>query len=224
MTTLALSIAESKDASLSTGGNVWGAARAGLHLLDDLSARGWLRGRRVLGLGSGTGLLEIAAAALGASVLATDLPAVLPLLRENAARNAGAVAAGGGRLAVTALAWGEALPADVSDAGPFDVILASDVVFWPELFAPLVATLAALSADARAPAPHVFLVLEARTRRELLFFDALERAGFAWAKVDELHSAHLAPLVSGASAVWWVQRREAPRSARADDELSASGQ
>lgn len=69
------------------------------------SSRSLLAGARVLELGSGMGVVGLAAACLGAQVLATDLPAVLRLLRSNLALNSGMVRAAGGSVAAVTLDW-----------------------------------------------------------------------------------------------------------------------
>lgn len=99
---------------------------------------------RILELGSGTGLVSIAAAAaLGAAVTATDLPHVLPNLRFNAEANAAAVAAGGGgSVAAKGLRWGE--DGDVDGEEEYDLIVGSDVVYHDHLYEPLLRTLRAL--------------------------------------------------------------------------------
>ena len=65
----------------STGMVVWEGSWVLIEALSDpehwLSAR--LRGRRVVELGAGTGLLGLCAAAAGASVLLTDVPAARPV-------------------------------------------------------------------------------------------------------------------------------------------------
>lgn len=129
---------------------LWSAATTLVNLLDD-SATGPLsatlaafgeRGQlRVLELGSGTGLVGIAAAAaLGADVTVTDLPLVLPNLHFNADANAAILGATKGAVRVAALRWGEV--EDVELIGnDFDLVLASDVVYYDHLFDPLLQTL-----------------------------------------------------------------------------------
>ncbi|XP_072988554.1 uncharacterized protein [Typha latifolia] len=94
---------------------------------------------RILELGSGTGLVGIAAAAvLGARVTLTDLPHVLPNLRFNAQSNASAIASNGGEIEVRQLRWGE--EEDMDGLNAFDVVMASDVVYYDHLFEPLLRT------------------------------------------------------------------------------------
>ena len=175
--------------------------------MDMLHARGAVRGHRVLGLGSGMAPLELTAAALGAHVLATDLPVALTILRANADANSSVVAKGGGRFSTAALTWGDELPPEVAAAGPFSFILASDCIFWPELFAPLVRTFTAVS-DAQDTPPHVFFTLEPRSPREADFFRELELAGFDYIKVDEVFDSHMENIITSAAAVFWARKRK----------------
>jgi len=189
-----------------TGGLLWGGTRGGLCLLDYLRTLGIYSDRqpRVLGLGSGLGALELTCAScLGAHVIATDLPCVMPLLCRNVEVNA--LALGDGAVKATCLDWNDGeLPPEVA-AEPFDFILASDCVYWPSLFQPLIRTLCSLSSLGTI-APPVFFVIEARSTNELQFLSALEAAGFAFGNLDELHGETLEPLISGASAVIWARR------------------
>ena len=99
------------------------------------------RSLNILELGSGTGLVGIAAAAtLGANVTVTDLPHVTTNLQFNAEANTAVLAANGGTVHVAPLRWGEA--DDVNLIGrDFDLVLASDVVYHDHLYEPLLETL-----------------------------------------------------------------------------------
>jgi predicted nicotinamide N-methyase len=110
-------------------------------------------GERVVELGCGLGVASIAAALSGADVLATDwAPEALAFTRENAARN--------GVLLETALAsWTE--PEELVARGPWDWVLAADVLYENRNVEPLVALLPrlgskALVADPGRPAAKTF--------------------------------------------------------------------
>ncbi|WIA10069.1 hypothetical protein OEZ85_010279 [Tetradesmus obliquus] len=83
-----------------------------------------LRGKRVIELGAGTGVVGLTAAALGAAeVLLTDLPHHVQHISGNIKRN------GLHHIATAAaLQWGQQpLPAPV--AAPYDIVLCSDLVY-----------------------------------------------------------------------------------------------
>ena len=70
--------------SSSTGSAVWGGGVALQHYMESELGSDYFRGKRVLELGTGTGLVSVTAAALGADVVATDRDAdVLELAAEN---------------------------------------------------------------------------------------------------------------------------------------------
>ncbi|XP_075498442.1 uncharacterized protein LOC142536915 [Primulina tabacum] len=96
---------------------------------------------RILELGSGTGVVGIAAAALlRASVTITDLPHVLPNMRYNTDANAGILDLCGGDVNSASLSWGNI--GEMEAIGrEYDVILASDVVYHDHLYEPLIQTL-----------------------------------------------------------------------------------
>lgn len=96
---------------------------------------------RILELGSGTGLVGIAAAAiLGANVTVTDLPHVLPNLQLEIDANAGILQINGGSVNAAELSWGEYTHMEALGR-EYDYILASDVVYRDEMFDPLLKTL-----------------------------------------------------------------------------------
>ncbi|KAI3436664.1 hypothetical protein D9Q98_006080 [Chlorella vulgaris] len=130
-----LSIAEDFSLCNEAAAVVWDAALTLVYYLQrhpDLVA-----GKRVVELGCGTGAVSCAAAALGAAqVTSTDLPHVVPLVRSNIQANE--------LTAVTAapLAWGESVAALHP---PFDVVLASDVLYQAEALSLFVQSLRELS-------------------------------------------------------------------------------
>jgi predicted nicotinamide N-methyase len=82
-----------------------------------------LRGARTLELGCGLGLPSIAAALAGGRVLATDWsPEAVAMTALNAERN-------GARLETLVCSWTE--PGPLLDRSPWDLVLASDVLYEP---------------------------------------------------------------------------------------------
>lgn len=83
--------------------------------------RGGLAGAHVLEIGCGLGLPSITAALVGARVLATDWSAdAIDFVSANANRNSA-------RLDVAVCAW--TAPGRIVEQGPWDVVLASDVLY-----------------------------------------------------------------------------------------------
>lgn len=125
---------------------------------------------RILELGSGTGLVGIAAAAiLGANVTVTDLLHVIPNLQFNAELNSKVWAPHCGKLDVAPLKWGEADDMDAIGR-EFDLILGSDVVYHDHLYEPLLRTLGylLLGGDEKR---RVFLMAHLRRwKKESAFF------------------------------------------------------
>jgi tetratricopeptide (TPR) repeat protein len=123
-----------------TGTMIWecGIVLAG-YLMHSLTAE-QLRGKRVLELGAGTGVAGLAASALGAHAVLTDLEPVARLLRCNVGLNREALLAAGGSAEVLPLDWNDAAPHGATAAalpeglaeGRLDLVLGADLVFQPD--------------------------------------------------------------------------------------------
>lgn len=108
-------------------------------------ARLELRGTKGLELGCGLGLPSLVAARQGAEVVATDWsPDAIALLARNAARN-------GVRLDAVTADWRDS--GAFASRGPFDLVLAADVLYEERNAAPILAVLAALGAPAAIADP-----------------------------------------------------------------------
>ncbi|WP_354701212.1 Ubiquinone biosynthesis O-methyltransferase, mitochondrial [Paraconexibacter sp. AEG42_29] len=113
-----------------------------------------LRGLRVLEVGCGLGLPALAAARAGATVVATDWSA------DAVAAAAGNAAAAGLTGSVTCVVADWRDPGPLVAAGPFDVVLAADVLYEARAVAPLLTLLATLNA------PQVILADPSRATAE----------------------------------------------------------
>ena len=133
--------------------------RSGVALARELEGEP-LRGLRVAELGCGLGLPSVVAAQAGASVLATDAaPEALGLVRRNADAN-------GATLDTATADW--YAPDELVERGPFDLVLAADVLYERAAVASLLSLLprlapAAWLADPGRPAVAAFMD-EARRR------------------------------------------------------------
>ncbi|KAI0291837.1 putative methyltransferase-domain-containing protein [Russula brevipes] len=126
-----------------------------------------LKQAHILELGSGTGLLALGLSPLARRYTATDIPALLPLLRKNLLSVPPTTA---GTITVVDLDW--TLPAlrqvDVSTDPP-DVLLIVDCIYHPTLVRPLLGTMTAIAAPR-----HTVAVVVAELRAEDVLREFLE--------------------------------------------------
>jgi len=118
--------------SMSFGGTVWDSAKTFLRLFehDDFFSMENLRGKRVLELGSGTGIVGLALALLGAQVTLTDKPCLVPLLIENIHLNFDPSQLAEDHLPrAVSYQWGQSVE---SLSPPYDIIVGSDITYAQE--------------------------------------------------------------------------------------------
>ena len=134
--------------------------------------------QRLLDLGSGTGIVGLAAAASGSfsSVVLTDLPSVVPLLERNAAANAAEI---GLATSVEALplSWDDdGMLQSAAARGPFTMIVGGDLLYRPQVVPPLLHAIQALA----VPATTVLLAASLQHSPETirLFAREAQAAGF----------------------------------------------
>lgn len=168
-----------------TGQILWLVSRVMSHHLAATDGRD-VKGRDVIELGAGAGLVGLTATQWARSVILTDEEdEVLALLRRNEA--AGHAAPSCELLAVAPLSWGDAATTAAALALPrpgrppgahYDVVLGADVVYWSASVGPLVAAVAAVL---ERPAGVWLLGYTARveTMRPALL-GAAEAAGLRW--------------------------------------------
>uniref|UniRef100_A0A7S4B360 Calmodulin-lysine N-methyltransferase n=1 Tax=Chrysotila carterae TaxID=13221 RepID=A0A7S4B360_CHRCT len=120
----------------STGSSIWGGGLVLAREMEEMGRDFWA-GKRVLELGTGTGLGGITAAKLGAAqVVATDRDeAVLQLASRNARENLGARASS---FRAAPLEWGTDAPLLRDDK--FDVLIGADLTYNREGWTPLLKT------------------------------------------------------------------------------------
>lgn len=165
------------DASPGCGGRAWPAGEVLSRYLIATRAAS-LRKKRVVELGSGTGLVGLVAGLLGANVDVTDQAQLLPLMRKNVALN-GLEA----NVRVTELDWAKPVPQDMR--GP-DLLLAADCVYFEPAFPLLCTTLCNIVAQHT----EILFCYKKRRKADKRFF-ALLKKDFDWTHVDDDPDQHV---------------------------------
>ena len=170
-----------------TGLVLWDACYLLGRLIESLEARtpNYVKSKRCLDLGAGTGLLSIVAWLLGAeTVVATDIGDAVELLASNITSNVDRIAAGrdGGHAAskppVTAeLWWGEGFAAEAGEGEraelnqPFDLVFCSEVIYNADGHGPLLKCLAAVT----RPGSVILMSYKFRGLDESSFVDSFKK-------------------------------------------------
>ncbi|CAE8635262.1 unnamed protein product [Polarella glacialis] len=192
------------------GGVVWAA---GLALATYVSQNGppgssssesgtsapW-KGVKVLELGSGTGVVGIAAAAAGADVLMTDRSRLVPLAETNITLNQDQIKIGSAVCAAFEWAEVEKPPREVSKQ-TWDVVLGADLVYT-SADVPLFTDTLAFLVGPMGAASGATVIYAHCSRSEALDLDlqaALKVHGFTW---RELPNNALPPQAAGEASPW----------------------
>nr|XP_020497832.1 protein N-lysine methyltransferase METTL21A [Labrus bergylta]XP_020497835.1 protein N-lysine methyltransferase METTL21A [Labrus bergylta] len=126
-----------------------------------------LKGKEVIELGAGTGLVGIVAALMGAKVTITDREPALDFLSANVKANLPPESQES--VFVSELSWGEGL--ERYPAGGFDLVLGADIIYLEDTFVPLLHTLEHLCSDTAV----VFLACKIRYKRDTNFLSMLKQ-------------------------------------------------
>ncbi|KAF9053588.1 hypothetical protein BDZ89DRAFT_938999 [Hymenopellis radicata] len=147
---------------------------------------------RALELGSGIGLSSLTLAALGWSVVATDLPDVIDaVLAKNVAANDVHQ-----RILVQHLDWTHSQV--LTEDPVYDLIITADTIYSPSLIRPLLDTIHAFAT--RSPRAHLFVCLERRDPPLIdSFFAQAHQLGF---RTDQIPSRKLSKALKKAGIEW----------------------
>ncbi|KAJ8588755.1 hypothetical protein M405DRAFT_874209 [Rhizopogon salebrosus TDB-379] len=166
-----LSISLKVDASPGCGGIAWPAGEV-LSSYITFRGTGYLRGKRIVELGSGTGLVGLVAGALGGTVWITDQAPLLDIMRQNVMLNNLQ-----SQVSVCELNWGEKLSLEIP---PPDLILAADCVYFEPAFPLLVQTLS----DMTVSSTDILFCYKKRRKADKRFFTMLKKK-FTWKEVED---------------------------------------
>ncbi|XP_075708070.1 EEF1A lysine methyltransferase 3 [Rhinoderma darwinii] len=146
-----LRITQHFGANLGVAAPVWDAALCMCTYFEEQKLN--FKGKKVIELGAGTGIVGILVSLLGGHVTVTDLPHALPQISKNVSVNVPSDHAPN----VCALSWGidqEHFPRD------YDFVLGADIVYLKETYDLLVQTLLHLCG------PHTTIFLSSKMRKE----------------------------------------------------------
>lgn len=162
------------------------------YYLASKQGQGRIRGRNVVELGAGCGLAGLVAARFAKAVVTTDgNEVVMDLLQRNAERHQRELEStprSNSKIYAREFQWGnkEQLQDIVNlMEGNVDVVVAADVVQWPDVIEPLVHSIKALLWHSRSKDPVFILgVVNRANSTYQMFFDLAAEHGFTWRKVD----------------------------------------
>lgn len=100
-----------------------------------------VRGKRVLELGCGTGVVGITLACLGADVTLTDIAAIVPHTKYNIQCNQQLIQFGCGKAAEAALDWNSPSSSQSLLAKQYDLLVGADLIYAVKDISPLTDTL-----------------------------------------------------------------------------------
>lgn len=186
-----INISQARSVSSLTGWLVWPVAEHLCKYLIDTPSL--VKGKTVMELGAGTGLVGLICSYLGArTVVLTDLQEALPLCSQNVDSNR-SVLSGDCAVYTRRLTWGndEDLSNVLAETGPIDLILGSDIVYHQseEVLNALVKSISA----ACNPSTVVIIAYEDREAmiEDELFFLSPMRERFASLELVDLENSRL---------------------------------
>ncbi|KAG0699849.1 putative methyltransferase-domain-containing protein [Suillus ampliporus] len=167
-----VSISLKVDASNGCGGIAWPAGEV---LSNYIAFRGigYLKDKKIIELGSGTGLVGLVAGGLGGSVWITDQAPLLDIMHQNVALNNLQSC-----VSVCELNWGETLPSEIPHP---ELILAADCVYFEPAFPLLVETLSDMAVSGST---EILFCYKKRRKADKRFFTMLKKK-FTWEEVED---------------------------------------
>ncbi|KAJ3047659.1 hypothetical protein HK097_011343 [Rhizophlyctis rosea] len=169
-----------------SGTTIWPGGRdlASYLALQSQKGKLSLHKKRLVDLGTGTGIVGLTAAHCGASVTLTDQEHIIngAVLSENIAANADETAANGGNISTLVLDWNIHAQGVEGIDPPYDIVCGADVMYDISFAEPLSHTIAALT-DTKST---IYIAYE---RRDPLvhdrFMEVMKELGFKGTKVTK---------------------------------------